>query len=1358
MPNKPVIDPDRFRLHRESVRPAGPGAGRIAVLALLLAAVAAGPAAAQTISFGKSVLSGAALLNPTSLQFGPDNRLYVSQQNGTLLIYTVTRSAPNSYVVSATETITTVRDMPNRNDDGTLNPTITGREVTGILVVGTAANPVIYVASSDPRIGAGGSGTDSNLDTNSGILSRLTWNGSAWVKFDLVRGLPRSEENHASNGLALDPATNTLFIAQGGNTNMGAPSNNFARLPEYALSAAILSVDLDAVGGTTYDLPTLDDPLASRNSGTPGVDLNDPFGGDNGANMAKLVPGGPVQVYAPGFRNPYDVVINHLGRMYTIDNGPNAGWGDVPNGEGTSTCTNAIHEPGLSQEDQLQYVTGAGFYGGHPNPTRANPANKFNGQSPVTVGDARQCDYLTPGVQDAALTTFGFSTNGLAEYTASNFGGAMSGDLLAASFDNAIYRVQLNGAGTAATLVQTLFSNVGGTPLDVWAQGNAGPFAGSIWVADYADSDIVVFEPADFVNCTGAHDYAIDEDGDHYSNGDELDNGTDPCSAADVPPDWDGDFISNLNDPDDDNDGLPDTSDPFAIDPANGQTTSLPVLLTWDNDAPRPGGLLSLGFTGLMTNHVDNYASLFDPALMTAGGAAGVCTVDQVPAGDAFASTNTQQYGFQFGVHVTSATGTFTAHTRILGPFAGLVPVDFQSMGLFVGTGDQDNYVKLMVSANGGAGGVQFAREFGGTFVSRPQASVPMPGPDSVDLFLTVDPAASTVQPAYLVTTGQVPGSVQFLGTPEPIPPAWVSGSAALAIGILSTSKGSGQPFPATWDFLKARAGTAIECTTDPDCDDANPCTDDVCFASACLHLNNTDPCNDGVACTSGDVCGGGVCQGTATCAAGLTCNVSSGTCEFIDADLDNDGLVGADDPCPVDPRNRCFGPVATDTATGKTIRLNAGVTNAECGGLKVDCAGQTWNADFGYNQSASSFDCDLNGGGEACVITGIPALFGCVDETTMDLFQCEHWDDQGGQELAYSFTVPNGQYLVNLFFANIYSGTTAPGERLFDINVEGQLVYGDFDQVAAAGGNAVAIVRSAVANVADGHLNILFGHEVENPAVKAIEVLHGDRDGDGYFAPQDCNDLDPNVHPGASDADCDGVDNNCNGQTDEGYVGSATACGAGACARTGVTSCVAGAVHDSCAPGAPQTEVCNGIDDNCNGQTDEGYASVPTTCGIGACARTGATSCVAGGVQNSCTPGAPQTEVCNGIDDDCDGTIDNAAPLNVTAALRVTTGSGGAVHLAWNAVAGASGYDLLRGDLSTLVTSQGDFGQAVNACLANDTTALTGNDADTPPLGDAFFYILRAVNCGGGTWDEGGAGQAAPRGPSIATSPAACP
>jgi hypothetical protein len=1269
--------------------------------ALLCAATAA---RAQTISFGKSLLGGTGLTNPTALQFGPDGRLYVTQQNGTILIYTVSRSGPNAYVAAATQTITLVRDILNHDDDGTPDPSVTGREVTGILVVGTAANPVIYVASSDPRIGAGASGTDSNLDTNSGILSRLTWNGSAWSKVDLVRGLPRSEENHATNGLALNTAGTVLYMAQGGNTNMGAPSNNFALLPEYALSAAVLSVDLTAVGNTTYDLPTLDDPLASRNTGTPGVDLNDPFGGNDGANQAKLVPGGPVQVYASGFRNPYDLVLNSAGRLYTIDNGPNAGWGDVPIGEGGTSCTNGVHEPGVTLNDNLHYITGAGFYGGHPNPTRGNRANTFNGQSPVSVSDPVQCDYRQPGVNDGALATFGASTNGLAEYTASNFSGVMDGNLLAASFDNSIYRIVLSSDGTQATSVTTLFSSVGGTPLDVWAQGDNGPFSGTVWVADYANNDIVVYEPNDFISCTGAYTTALDEDGDGFTNADEIDNGTNPCSAGDVPPDFDGDHLSNLNDPDDDNDGLPDTTDKFAVDPDNGMTTSLPLLLTWDNTAAHPGGLLDLGFTGLMSNGTSNYASLYDPSKMTAGGAAGVTTVDLVAEGDALNGTNTQQYGFQVGVHVTPSTGLFTAHTRVLAPFAGLTPADFQSMGLFLGTGDQDHYVKAVLVANGGTGGVQFGAEISGTFVADPIVALTLPGPDWVDLYLTVDPAAHTVQPAFIATIGGVAGTLTSLGPSQLIPAAWVSGTQGLAVGILSTSRGPAAPFAATWDFLKVRTGDAVECSVDAQCADGNPCTDDVCQSFTCLHLNNTNPCDDGLACTTGDVCASGTCAGTDACPAGQSCNAAQNACVVINADLDNDGLVGAADPCPLDPRNLCFGPVATETAQNRALRINAGVSGGGCSGAKTDCTGGVWNADFGYNQSASVFACDLNGGGTGCVFNGVGTLFGCDSSSTEDLFRCEHWDASGGSELAYAFTVPNGPYLVNLYFANAFSGTPNAGDRLFNILIEGQTVYANFDQVAAAGGSAIAVVRSAVVNVADGALNISFGHVTENPAIKAIEVLRQDRDHDGFFPPSDCNDLNAAVHPGALDNTCNGIDENCSGVADEGYASVATACGVGACARTGTTSCVGGSVHDSCAPGAPATETCNGVDDN------------------------------------------------------CDGIVDNAAPMTAIADLNVTLSGTSGTALSWPAVSGASAYDLLRGDAGTLVSTGGNFGQAVTTCLDNNMAGLNTTDAAVPQPDAAFFYLLRAVNCGGGSWESGDAAQAAPRNPSIAAAPFACP
>ena len=47
------------------------------------------------------------------------------------------------------------------------------------------------------------------------------------------------------------------------------------------------------------------------------------------------------------------------------------------------------------------------------------------------------------------------------------------------------------------------------------------------------------------------------------------------------------------------------------------------------------------------------------------------------------------------------------------------------------------------------------------------------------------------------------------------------------------------------------------------DCDDGNPCTTDTCTpASGCLSTPNVLPCNDGNFCTVGDVCDGGVCQG----------------------------------------------------------------------------------------------------------------------------------------------------------------------------------------------------------------------------------------------------------------------------------------------------------------------------------------------------------------------------------------------------------------------------------------------------------------------------------------------------------------
>ena len=573
-----------------------------------------------------------------------------------------------------------------------------------------------------------------------------------------------------------------------------APSNNFTFLPEYAYSAAILSVDLDAIGSSTHDLPTL-------------LDTSAPFGGQDGANMAVLEAGSPVQIHSPGWRNAYDIAITGAGRMYTIDNGPNGGWGGTPVNEGSGgTCTNGVNENNsTTHSDNLHFVSGPGYYGGHPNPTRANPAGSGY-PTAVPAGNAVECDYRIPGTEDGALELFGASTNGLTEYSASNFGSKMKGDLLAASFDGSIYRMQLVPGGDALEEPkQSLFSGFGSTPLDVTAQGDNDLFPGTVWAATYGSSDITVFEPGDFgggggPECTGADDNSLDEDNDGFDNADEIDNGTDPCSAASVPPDTDGDGTSDLNDPDDDNDGALDTTDPFAVDPDDGSTTDMPVDLQF-NQGEVPGSLLDLGFTGLMTNGTSDYLNLFDPGNMTAGGAADTLGIDAVPDGDAYQTNNTQQYGFQYGVDTSSETDPFTAHTRVMLPFATQTPDDYQSAGMFIGNGDRNNYAKVVVSAKNGAGGIELLKEINGTATGVAHPTVnSVVGSDFVDLWLTVDPVTDTLQGSYSVEGGP---RIDMLGTPTAIPAAWTDGSAGrgLAVGVISTSF-QAPAFPASWDFL----------------------------------------------------------------------------------------------------------------------------------------------------------------------------------------------------------------------------------------------------------------------------------------------------------------------------------------------------------------------------------------------------------------------------------------------------------------------------------------------------------------------------------------------------------------------------
>ena len=142
------------------------------------------------------------------------------------------------------------------------------------------------------------------------------------------------------------------------------------------------------------------------------------------------------------------------------------------------------------------------------------------------------------------------------------------------------------------------------------------------------------------------------------------------------------------------------------------------------------------------------------------------------------------------------------------------------------------------------------------------------------------------------------------------------------------------------------------------------------------------------------------------------------------------------------------------------------------------------------------------------------------------------------------------------------------------------------------------------------------------------------DDDNDGSLDGADCEPLNAAVFPGAIEI-CNGLDDNCDGVLDEGA--SSLTCGKGVCTNT-VLECINGIPQD-CAPlDMAMDEVCDLLDNDCDGEVDEELANV--TCGQGAC-FTILPGCVAGQVPVCVPEDNAAEEVCDGLDNDCDGEVD---------------------------------------------------------------------------------------------------------------------
>jgi glucose/arabinose dehydrogenase len=312
--------------------------------------------------------------------------------------------------------------------------------VTGIAFDPTELSPVrVYASRREP----------SATDSYEGRVSAFT--APSWARQDIITGLPNSTPytNHYTNGLAFD-LDGVLYIAQGSNTDAGLAGPNY---PETPLTAAILRADIHA--------PGFNGAITYSPSGVPVDDNVDQTGGS-------------VTVFAPGTRNPYDLVTHSNGKIYATDNGPA--------GPNTSTsCTTS--GSGVSSSDELNLIVQDNYYG-FPNRNRGRT-------------DPRQCVYHAPEQGNGAdftapIHTFAAhcSCDGIAEYKSTAFNSEMLNDLVIAQliFGNVV-RADLSSDGLSVQSVSTLQGGYN-FPLDV----AVGP-TGIIYIAEYGANRVAYLSP-----------------------------------------------------------------------------------------------------------------------------------------------------------------------------------------------------------------------------------------------------------------------------------------------------------------------------------------------------------------------------------------------------------------------------------------------------------------------------------------------------------------------------------------------------------------------------------------------------------------------------------------------------------------------------------------------------------------------------------------------------------------------------------------------------------------------------------------------------------------------------------------------
>jgi putative cell wall-binding protein len=243
---------------------------------------------------------------------------------------------------------------------------------------------------------------------------------------------------------------------------------------------------------------------------------------------------------------------------------------------------------------------------------------------------------------------------------------------------------------------------------------------------------------------------------------------------------------------DDDADGVADACDPFAADGSNETGATLPFTLIFNGG---DGGLVDSGFVGVMTNSRIASLDLLDGDVGLDG--LGALVNPTVDGGDAIRGSNDQRNALQANLEMPS--DSFTVHGLVCEPY----PTEqYASTGIYFGTGDQDNYIKVVISWNASHDALQVhdvreANGYGAGIGRKIDAA--LAADSCIDLYLTVNKAAGTYAPSYSLDGGAHHKGLGGLSSRRTVPASWLEDSAQLAAGIIATSNGPSPEIEAKW-------------------------------------------------------------------------------------------------------------------------------------------------------------------------------------------------------------------------------------------------------------------------------------------------------------------------------------------------------------------------------------------------------------------------------------------------------------------------------------------------------------------------------------------------------------------------------